>query len=278
MDKKVSTWIPAALAVIVLAVCGVGLAGVSGGVSFSRLSGLVVAGEVVTETNTERTAVGVGTLTHNERLDRAATLKAQDMLAHQYFAHRSPSGVTPWHWFSEAGYTYSRAGENLAVHFTMSEAVVRAWMESPSHRANIVNAAFTEIGVGMATGTFEGVPTTFVVQMFGTPRSTLGARTRLGGLGAFAGALTSAVDEEGGGGVVDVAPELLAYTEYSLPDRSIFAIGMPVLLFGVCGAGIYVLVRSLQRQQSVRTRSDLFRSIAILAGVLCMTVAFFTFI
>jgi hypothetical protein len=61
------------------------------------------------------------------------------------------------------------AGENLAIHFTDSSDVVGAWMDSPTHRANIMNGNYTEIGVGTAEGTYEGFKTMYVVQLFGTP-------------------------------------------------------------------------------------------------------------
>jgi hypothetical protein len=96
-------------------------------------------------------------------------MKAEDMAAKGYFAHESPEGLTPWYWFKEAGYQYAYAGENLAVHFTDSTAVVDAWLKSPAHRANVMNGNYTEIGIGTAKGTFEGVDTVFVVQLFGTP-------------------------------------------------------------------------------------------------------------
>jgi hypothetical protein len=107
----------------------------------------------------------------NPVLERAAQLKADDMAAKGYFAHNSPEGLTPWHWFKAAGYNFVYAGENLAVRFYDSVDVVRAWMDSPGHRANILNSHFTEIGIGIAEGTFEGRPTVFVVQMFGSPAS-----------------------------------------------------------------------------------------------------------
>jgi hypothetical protein len=102
-------------------------------------------------------------------LDAAATLKAQDMAKGSYFSHNSPTGVTPWHWFDAAGYSYVYAGENLAVFFTDSTAVVEAWMKSPTHRANIVGSNYREIGVGTAKGKYNGYDTVFVVQLFGAP-------------------------------------------------------------------------------------------------------------
>ena len=133
------------------------------------LVGAVLPAVVVDLTNVERTENQLGTLVRNPVLDAAATLKAQDMAKHSYFAHNSPAGVTPWHWFEQAGYSYVYAGENLAVYFTDSSAVVDAWMKSPTHRANIVGSHYTEIGVGTAKGTYNGYDTVFVVQLFGAP-------------------------------------------------------------------------------------------------------------
>lgn len=125
---------------------------------------------VVSETNYARAEEELPPLVRNEALDRAAQMKAEDMALHGYFAHKSPDGISPWHWFNEAGYEYAYAGENLAVHFTDSRAVVDAWLESPTHRANVMNGTYREIGIGSAKGTYEGHDTLFVVQLFGTPR------------------------------------------------------------------------------------------------------------
>jgi len=124
---------------------------------------------IVELTNEEREEESLRTLTRNPLLDEAAQLKAEDMAAKEYFAHTSPDGVTPWYWFDEAGYNFIRAGENLAVHFTESDDVVAAWMDSPGHRDNILGDGYTEIGVGTAKGEYKGFPTVFVVQLFGTP-------------------------------------------------------------------------------------------------------------
>ncbi len=133
------------------------------------LVGAVLPAVVVDLTNSERTDLSLPKLTRNPVLDEAATLKAKDMAKNSYFSHDSPTGVTPWHWFKEAGYTFAHAGENLAVYFSDSSEVVDAWMNSPTHRANIVGNQYREIGVGVARGTYDGFETVFVVQMFGTP-------------------------------------------------------------------------------------------------------------
>ncbi|MCA9360439.1 hypothetical protein H6785_03625 [Candidatus Nomurabacteria bacterium] len=129
----------------------------------------VLPAVVVELTNEERTDNLAQPLQRNVTLDAAAKMKAQHMAKNQYFAHFSPDGVSPWYWFDEAGYVYAHAGENLAIHFTDSSEVVEAWMNSPTHRQNIVNGLYTEIGVGTAKGKFEGYDTVYVVQLFGTP-------------------------------------------------------------------------------------------------------------
>lgn len=133
------------------------------------LVGAVLPAVVTSLTNEERVAVSAPVLARSVLLDLAAQQKAEHMAAEGYFAHYSPGGISPWFWFDQAGYTYVHAGENLAVHFSDSDEVVEAWMNSPTHRANIVNSNYTEIGIGIARGTYEGYNTVFVVQMFGTP-------------------------------------------------------------------------------------------------------------
>jgi hypothetical protein len=124
---------------------------------------------IVTETNAERSEDALPPLTRSTTLDEAATLKAEHMASEAYFAHYAPDGTSPWHWFDEVSYSYVHAGENLAVHFTDSTEVVEAWMNSPTHRDNIMNGSYHEIGIGTARGTLDGWPTVFVVQLFGTP-------------------------------------------------------------------------------------------------------------
>lgn len=140
-------------------------------VSSDWFVGSIIPAALVTLTNEERSDDALPTLVRNSTLDEAAQMKAEDMAKYSYFAHESPSGVTPWHWFKEAGYNYAYAGENLAVHFNDSDEVVRAWMNSPGHRANIMGNSYAEIGIGTAKGVYKGAPTVYVVQLFGTPLS-----------------------------------------------------------------------------------------------------------
>lgn len=131
----------------------------------------VIDSVLVDLTNTDRAAYNLGTLTVNDKLTAAAQAKANDMAAKSYFAHTSPEGVDSWFWFKQAGYDFQHAGENLAVDFSDSADVERAWMNSPTHRDNILNGKYAEVGIATAVGTYQGRPTVFVVTMFGTPRS-----------------------------------------------------------------------------------------------------------
>jgi uncharacterized protein YkwD len=136
----------------------------------------VLPAEVVELTNKERSYNSVEELARHPLLEMAAQAKAEDMAREGYFSHTGPDGKEPWAWIEEEGYLYASAGENLAVRFNESADVVRAWMESPGHRANIVKAGYTEIGVGVAEGVYQGAPATFVVQYFARP---LGVRPPL---------------------------------------------------------------------------------------------------
>lgn len=138
----------------------------------SKLFGLIETSALVDGTNAARTANNVPALTESALLDVAAQDKANDMVANDYFAHTSPSGITPWYWFEKVGYDFSSAGENLAVDFSDSSDVTTAWLNSPEHRANILNAGFTQIGMATAEGMYQGHEAIYVVELFATPAPT----------------------------------------------------------------------------------------------------------
>lgn len=129
----------------------------------------ITINEVVTATNAERLKAGLPPLKYSDTLADAARRKADNMLSEDYWAHNSPSGKTPWVWFKSAGYSYLYAGENLAKDFGSTERMVSAWMASPTHRDNIVNAKYQELGLAVVPGTLQGKDTMLVVQLFGTP-------------------------------------------------------------------------------------------------------------
>jgi hypothetical protein len=135
----------------------------------SPLLGDIVVSTLIGGTNQARVANDLPPLEVSPLLTEVAQDKVNDMVKNDYFAHTSPSGLSPWYWFEKVGYHFSYAGENLAVDFTDSQDVTNAWLNSPEHRANILSQNFTQIGIAFATGTFGGAPAIFVAEEFGTP-------------------------------------------------------------------------------------------------------------
>ncbi len=136
----------------------------------SDLLGSIYPRVLVSLANSDRQASSLGVLTTNSTLEEVARMKAEDMATRGYFSHNTPEGEEPWYWFRKAGYEYEYAGENLAINFSDSEEVQKAWMNSPTHRANIMNGKFAEVGIATAEGTYQGRSAVFVVQSFGTPK------------------------------------------------------------------------------------------------------------
>lgn len=126
--------------------------------------------DIVYWTNVKREENGRAALTADTKLAQAAQTKAEDILGRQYFEHTSPSGLGASDLAAAEGYSYILIGENLALgNFEDGKAMVEAWMDSPGHRANILKSGFTEIGVAITKGEFEGRMVYVGVQIFGTP-------------------------------------------------------------------------------------------------------------
>jgi len=126
-----------------------------------------VLGEVVDRTNAERTRRGLRPLTVDTRLAAAAQAHSADMVRRAFFAHENPDGRQVWDRAVAAGYAYRKVAENIAAGQRSAEEVVRGWVESPGHRANILDGDLTQIGVGRAEGGSYGV---YWTQVFSTPR------------------------------------------------------------------------------------------------------------
>jgi uncharacterized protein YkwD len=120
---------------------------------------------IITQTNQNRASQ----LIPDSILTKAAQAKADDMASKGYFSHMSPTGKSPWSFIKDQNYRYKVAGENLAVYFTDTQTLVNAWMNSPSHKQNIINPQFTHTGVGIAEGLYKGYRTYFIVQLFALP-------------------------------------------------------------------------------------------------------------
>ncbi|MFE1314691.1 sigma-70 family RNA polymerase sigma factor [Streptomyces sp. NPDC058755] len=108
--------------------------------------------QVVALVNKERAAAGCGPLTENAQLEKAAQAHSDDMAARNFFDHTNPDGADPGQRITAAGYRWSTYGENIAKGQQTPQSVMDSWMNSPGHRANILNCSFKEIGVGVHKG------------------------------------------------------------------------------------------------------------------------------
>jgi uncharacterized protein YkwD len=128
-------------------------------------------------TNNQRNANGQASLGLNGLLNQAAQNKANDMAARNYWSHNTPDGQTPWTFISAVGYNYQKAGENLAYGFATAGDTITGWMNSPEHRANILNASYQEVGFGIVNipNYQSNGPQTLVVAMYALPASVAAA-------------------------------------------------------------------------------------------------------
>jgi len=143
---------------------------------FARETGTIrdrneVREEMLAQVNAARKRAGLRPLRLSSDLDRAAQRHAEDMLARGYFSHKSPSGTTVRERSRAAGYVWRAIGENIAYGQTSVDEVVETWMDSPTHRKNILSPNFTELGVGLAMGRgTDGKHQVLWVQNFGAPQ------------------------------------------------------------------------------------------------------------
>ncbi|HVU59248.1 MAG TPA: CAP domain-containing protein [Candidatus Saccharimonadales bacterium] len=126
---------------------------------------------LLSDTNAQRQANGEDTLNLNGQLNNAAQAKANDMAARDYWSHNTPDGKTPWTFIVAAGYSYQTAGENLAYGFDTAADTLTGWMNSPEHRANILNTTYRDVGFGIANiADYQNSgPETLVVAMYASP-------------------------------------------------------------------------------------------------------------
>lgn len=133
---------------------------------------------LLSSTNQRRASGGVANLSINSQLNQAAQAKANDMANRNYWSHNTPEGTPPWIFFTNAGYSYSKAGENLACGFDQSSEVITGWFNSPSHKANLLDPDYKDVGFGIANsdpyncGSYPAGPQTIIVAMYGTPYSS----------------------------------------------------------------------------------------------------------
>lgn len=140
-------------------------------VATQNLKTVLSAVEIVTLTNAERTKSGLLELADNAKLNAVAEARLKDMFDQHYFAHVAPDGSDMVSVAKTFGYPYNRIGENLALGtYRSSTSMMNSWMNSSGHRANILSKNYTEIGVAVAEGIFDGRKQWLGVQIFGRQR------------------------------------------------------------------------------------------------------------
>jgi hypothetical protein len=118
--------------------------------------------------NTERQKENLEPLTANHLLTKAAYQKGEEIINSNIFQHTINNKKFS-EWIKETGYKYSYVGENLAIDFVTAEGTIQAWLESETHRMNILNPVYKETGIAIINDKFNNAETTLIVQIFGTP-------------------------------------------------------------------------------------------------------------
>ncbi|MET1032925.1 MAG: CAP domain-containing protein [Candidatus Saccharimonadales bacterium] len=162
-------YLPMLIIVIVGFVINIGLSAGQGVLSYATS---MSPSALLQETNIQRGSNDRAALSLSNKLSQAAQQKANDMVARNYWSHTSPEGTQPWQVISSVGYSYTTAGENLAYGFDTSAGAMAGWMNSPGHKANVLNVNYTEVGFGIANSPdFQGDgEQTVVVAMYASPK------------------------------------------------------------------------------------------------------------
>lgn len=217
-------------------------------------------------TNKKRTEAGLKTLVLDERLSKAAEDKAQYMLEKNFWAHVAPDGTTPWYFIKNSGYEYQYAGENLARGFSTASEVVDAWMESPTHRENMLSRNYSDVGFAVVSGTLTGSDTVLVVEEFGSkynPNGDSSEQTAKSGGHKFP--ITTSTDEQ--------SSEVAALTNKPLLDskstsRNI-AIGVLIVFIIILILDLIMIERKkITRRVSHNLDHVIFLTILLLAAII----------
>jgi uncharacterized protein YkwD len=170
----------------------------------------ITPSNIIKYVNIARASQGIPEVVVNEKLMKVAQDKLNDMIANKYFAHTSPTGVNPWFWYQRENYDYHFAGENLAINFTSVESEQEAWMASPTHRKNILDSNYQEIGVAVGKQESDGQVSLVAVQEFGTTFAGIGE-----GKKNFSPLKNSDVIKKGN----EIIPQVLS-VKVTAPDQS----------------------------------------------------------
>lgn len=201
----------------------------------------ITVNELLEQTNKTRVSYKLGALKLNEKLNQAAYLKAKDMFADQYWAHVAPDGTQPWKWFGDVDYNYSEAGENLAKNFSTTSATMTAWMNSPGHKANVLNADYLEVGFAVIDGELDGSQTTLVVAMYGTPAES-----------AVAGADTKFMQP-------DLTQNVSLLTRFAIAAQSITSITIACLMLIILATVVAGLSHAYRKKLPSKLRQSWYK-------------------
>lgn len=135
----------------------------------SSSEGSLSSSSLIALVNEDRLRDGLNPLQENALLKQAAQAKAEHILENSYFAHTSPAGVEPWDFIKDTGLKYAFAGENLAINYTNSFELHHDFLASPTHRANLLSPWFSEIGIAVIEGQYQGRRAVVTVEMFASP-------------------------------------------------------------------------------------------------------------
>ena len=210
----------------------------------------ITSAGLLSQTNEARQADGEVPLQLDDRLTKAAYLKAQDMFAKQYWAHDAPDGTQPWKWLGDVNYQYDEAGENLAKGFVTDTATVAAWLKSPEHRANVLKPTYSQVGFASVNGDLNGKPTQLVVALYGKPTES----------GTVAGDATEHFNEAS---VPAMSP--IAQFGYSLQMISPAVLGSIVLI--IFTAGVAILAQTYRKKLPKPLRQSWYRHHALYKAV-----------
>lgn len=140
-------------------------------VAFPVCAEEITSDDIISLTNQSRTQNNLPSLIENDVLNEVAKEKALDMIRNDYFSHTSPTNVTPWYWFEVNGYEYKYAGENLAINYEDSISQHEAWMNSVTHRENILDPHYQETGAAVVEGKLGNKQVIISVQLFAQPKN-----------------------------------------------------------------------------------------------------------
>ncbi len=143
------------------------IAAISSVFIFAPKASALSSQQLIELTNQQRLDAGFEELKNSSTLQKSANLKAAHMCKNHYWSHDAPDGSTPWTFIKIAGYDYVAAGENLAADFNTDAGVIKGWMNSPGHKANLLSSKYDDIGIAISTCNLTGTVTQVVVAHYG---------------------------------------------------------------------------------------------------------------